>query len=108
MNAPRHNFPISEKFRLVAKEWVALDSAANILEEAKSATLSQMMLALGDMPVSRAEMQAKASPEWRDYIEKMVKARELANLAKVKLEYIRIQHSEEQSKEATARAERRL
>jgi len=105
VNAPH---PISEKFRLVAKEWVELDAAASLLEETKSATLSQMMVAQGDMPVSKAEMLTKASPEWEEFVVKMVEARKAANLSKVKLEYIRMQHSEEQSREATARAERRM
>jgi hypothetical protein len=100
--------PLSEQFRLAAKEWVEADSAANILEETKSAVLSQMMVKLGDVPVSRAEMQVKASGEWLEHITKMVKARETSNLLKVKVEWLRMRHSEQQSQEATARAERRL
>jgi putative sterol carrier protein len=99
---------ISEQFRLAAKDWVDKDSAANMLEETKSAVLSQRMAALGDMPVSKAEMAVKASQEWRDFIEGMVNARTAANLAKMKLEYIRMRFSEWQSKEANARAERKL
>jgi hypothetical protein len=98
----------AEHFRLVAKDWVAKDAAASILEETKSAVLAQMMISQGDMPVSRAEMQVKASPEWKDHILQMVQAREAANLAKVKLEYMRMKFSEWQSREATARAERRV
>jgi hypothetical protein len=99
---------ISEQFRLSAKEWVDLSAAADMLEESKSATLSQMMLAQGDMPVSRAEMNVKASEQWQDYIAKMVQARKAANLAKVKLEWLRMRHSEQMSIEATERAERKL
>lgn len=99
---------ISEQFRLAAKDWVDKDSAANMLEETKSAVLSQRMAALGDMPVSKAEMAVKASQEWRDFIEGMVNARTAANLARMKLEYIRMRFSEWQSKEATSRAEKRL
>lgn len=99
---------ISEQFRMVAKQWVDADAAASILEEAKSATLSQKMAALGDMPVSKAEMTVKASSEWHDYIRDMVDARKNANLLKVKLEYIRMRFSETQSVEATKRAEMRL
>jgi predicted hydrolase (HD superfamily) len=102
------NEPISEQFRIVAKEWVAADSAANLLEESKSATLSQRMMALGDMPVSRAEMTVKASTEWTGYLEAMNAARERANLLKVKLEYLRMRFSENQSAEASKRAEMRL
>lgn len=102
------NQPISEQFRIVAKQWVDADSAANLLEEAKSATLSQKMQALGDMPVSRAEMVVKASPEWMDYIQTMVESRKTANRLKVQLEYIRMKFGEWNSETATRRAEMKL
>jgi hypothetical protein len=99
---------ISEVFRRSAKEWVDLDNAARMLEEGKSAFLSQRMLDLGDIPVSKAELQVKASDVWQGYIDSMVKARTESNLAKVKLEYIRMRFQERMSTEATARAERKL
>lgn len=105
MNA---NLPISEQYRVKAKAWVDAESAASLLEETKSAFLSQKMAALGDMPVSRAELTVKASPEWSDFVTKMVKAREHANLLKVNLEYIRMKSMEHQSSEASKRAEMRL
>ena len=58
---PEHERPISEQFRIVAKAWADLDAAANLLEETKSAVLAQKMLALGDMPVSKAERSERAS-----------------------------------------------
>lgn len=104
----RPNIPISEQYRLIAKKWVDADAAANLLEETKSAFLSKKMMALGDMPVSRAEMTVKASDEWSDYVSKMVKAREQAALLKAQLEFIRMQFSEWQSHEATRRHEMKL
>ena len=102
------NLPLSEQYRIVAKSWVDADAAANLLEETKSAVLSRMMLNLGDMPVSRAEMQVKGSDEWREFVSKMVEAREKASLLKVKMEYIRMRFHEWQSVEASKRAEMRL
>jgi hypothetical protein len=102
------NEPVSEQFRIVAKEWVDADAAASLLEEMKSATLSQKMQALGELPVSKAEMQVKASEEWANYIESMTSARKRANLLKVKMEYLRMRFSENQSYEATRRMEARL
>lgn len=99
---------ISEQFRIVAKKWVEADTAANLLEETKSAILSQMMLKLGEMPVSKAEMQVKGSSEWTTHIGKMVQARSDANLLKVQMEYLRMQYGEQQSFEATRRHEMRL
>lgn len=102
------NLPLSEQFRLVAKRWVEADSAATLLEESKSAILAKLMADQGDMPVSRAEMNVKASEQWQDYIKSMVEAREKASLLKVQLEYIRMKFSEWQSYEATKRAEMKL
>ena len=104
----RSNNPISEQYRVISKEWVSADSAARLLEETKTAVLSQRMKALGDMPAAHSEREVKASGEWSDFIEKMVKARTAANLKKVQLEYIRMQFSEYQSFEATKRAEMKL
>lgn len=99
---------ISEQYRLAAKEWAAAEAAADLLEQSKSAVLAQHMIALGDLPVSKAEMQVKASPVWHEFIVELCEARARANLLKVKLEFVRMKFSEWQSKEATARAERRL
>jgi len=108
MKVEQSNSPISEQYRLEAENWVALDSAANLLEETKSAVLSQMMARLGDIPVSHAERAVKSSEEWATYVTKMVKAREKSNLAKVRCEYMRMKFSEWQSENANRRAEMRL
>lgn len=99
---------LSEQFRLAAKEWVDADAAASLLEETKSAYLAQMMAKLGDVPVSHAEREVKSSEEWAKYVSTMVESRRTANLAKVKMEWIRMRFSEQQSSEATARAEMKL
>jgi hypothetical protein len=102
------NVPLSEQFRLIAKKWIDADAAASILEETKSAFLAQRMAEQGDVPVSRAEMAVKASQEWAEYVESMVNARKQAALLKAQLEYIRMQFTEQQSVEATRRAEMKL
>lgn len=102
------NWPLSEQFRLVAKEWIEADSAARLLEETKTAVLAQRMKALGDVPAAHAERDVKASEQWHDFIDKMVRARTAANLKKLQLEYMRMRFSELQSMEATKRAEMRI
>lgn len=102
------NLPWSEQYRLVAKEWVTLDGSARLLEESKTAVQSQMMKALGDKPAAHAERDVKASPEWHDYLTKMVSARTQANLKKVHLEYLRMKFQEWSSENANRRAEMRL
>ncbi len=102
------NQPPSELYRLAAKQWVDLDSAARLLEETKSAVLSQRQKALGDMPAAHSEREVKASLEWADYIKRMVDARTAANLAKVRMEWCRMRFSEWISMDATRRAEMKL
>src|SRR5678816_4081521 len=99
------NEPISEQYRVVAKRWVEAEAAASILEDTKSAVLSQQMVALGDMPVSKAEMLTKANPEWTAHVKTIVEARAAANLLKVQMEYLRMKSGEQASFEATRRAE---
>jgi hypothetical protein len=60
------------------------------------------------MPVSKAEMQVKASEAWRDHITQMVEARSQASLLKVQMEYIRMKFHEWQSHAANRRAEMKL
>jgi len=104
----RPDLPISEQFRIVAKKWIDADAAASMLEECKSPFPAKRMSELGDMPLSRAQMAMKASDEWADYIDKMVKARERAALLKAQLAFIRMKHTEWHSENATRRAEMRL
>src|SRR5215207_5263984 len=91
------SIPISEQYRITSKTWVDAEAAASLLEDTKSAFLAQKMQDYASEPVSRAEMKVKSSPEWREYIEKMIAARRAANLLKVKLEWVRMKHAEEQS-----------
>jgi hypothetical protein len=100
--------PLSERYRLAALDWVDKDAAARLLEETKTAVLSQRKSALGEMADARAERLVKATPEWDAWIKRMVDARTVANRAKVNMEYLRMKFAEQQSAEATARAEMKL
>lgn len=104
----QNNLPISEQYRIVAKQWADADGAARMLEETKTAVLSQRMKALGDVPAAHAERDVKASQEWRELITQMVEARSKSNLLKVQLEYLRMKFQEQSSFEANRRAEMRL
>ena len=102
------NLPWSEQFRVVAKQWCDAEAAASLLEDTKSAVLSQKMAALGESKVNKAEMTVKASPEWSDHIAKTIAARKHANLLKVQMEYLRMKFQEWNSEAATRRAEMKL
>lgn len=109
---PRHERPISEEFRIVAKKWIDADAAARLREELKTTHLEKMKQELieteGDMPDSHAERRVKAGKNWEDYIRQMVEARTDANKLKAQLEYIRMRWNEIQDANASARAEMRL
>lgn len=98
----------SETFRLAASDWVDKEAAASMLEELKTTTLAQWKAAYGDIADNKAERLVKATPEWEDYIQRMVNARTAANRAKVNLEYLRMRYWEQTGIEATARAEMRM
>ncbi len=102
------NLPVSEQYRLAALRWNAADGAARMLEECRSAVLSQMMMKLGEIPVTKAEMLAKGSPEWDEYNRSMVKSREKANELKIEAEFLKMKFWEQQGHEASKRAEMRL
>lgn len=102
------NFPWSEQFRIVAKQWVDAEAAASLLEDTKSAVLAEKMQALGDIPVSKAEMIVKGSQEWRGELLSITAARQAANRLKVQMEYIRMKFMEWNSENATKRAEMKL
>lgn len=99
---------LSEQYRIIAKQWVDADAAARMLEEAKTAVMSQWMKTHGDIPAAHAEREVKASAQWEEYIGKMVDARTAANLKRVHLKYIEMKAAEWQSAEATKRAEMKL
>ncbi len=105
---PARDRPISEEFRLVARAWVDAEKAAAILEESKTAVLSQMMLKEGDIAANKAEMRVKGSADWQEYLDKMVSARAEANLRRVQMKYVEMRFSEWQSADANARRERQM
>lgn len=104
----RNDVPISEQWRLAARDWVEMDAAARMLEEGKTTFLAQRKAALGDIADSKAEKVVKASAEWADYIKKMVNTRTAAARQKIELDYLKMRHMEWTSEEANARSERKL
>ena len=96
---PHHpsNEPISEQFRIVAKQWVEADEAASLMEETKSAVLAEMINSvIGyhlNMQFNKAELYSKTSPQYKEFCTTMVKNRSAANLLKVKMEYLRMRFS---------------
>lgn len=104
----RNDLPVSEQYRLAARDWVDMDAAARMLEEGKSAYIAQQIDKLGDMPHAKADRQVRASKAYADYIKNMVNAKTAANRQRVELDYLKMRHMERVSEEANARSERKL
>lgn len=109
---PPSERPISEEYRLAAKDWVEAQKAARLYEEMKTATLAQMktnlMKEMGDMADAKADRLARSSKDWSDYIHAMVEAEAAANFAKVKMKWVELRYGEWQSSDANARRERQM
>lgn len=106
------NQPISEQFRLAGEAWSDADRAASLMERTREAVFSDMVgKVLGEnigLPVNKAELVARSSPEYTEFVTVMVKLRRDANMLKVQMEVLRMRFSEWQSDAANARAERKL
>lgn len=100
--------PVSEQYRLAALDWVAMDAAARMLEEGKTTYLAQQKVLHGDIADAKAERLVKSSPEWSDYIKKMVNAKTSANRQRVELDFLKMRAMERNSEEANARSERKF
>ena len=102
------NEPISTQYGRLGEEWADAEAAARAMEEAKTSILAQRMMALGDMPVSKAEMIVKGSKEWQDYLRSLGSARTNANKLKIRLDVLKMRHSEWINQTATERHVSRL
>jgi hypothetical protein len=109
---PKADRPISEQFRIIAKQWVEVDGAARLLEELKTSTFSQQvgeyMAENQGVAFNRAEATVKASEPWREYVEQMVHTRTQANLKKVHMEQLRMKAREMDSANFARGQEMRL
>ena len=109
---PERERPLSEQFRIVAKQFADADAAATLLEELKTTTLeklkTKLMAVHGEMPDNKAERLVKASGEWEEYVRSMCDARAKATKLKLQMAYIRMVFSEWQAADASARAEYKL
>ena len=98
----------ADKYRHAGETWADLESAAQLLEDCKSTVMAQRQTTYGDIPVNRAEQMVKASPDWEEYVRSCVEARHQANLAKIRLEAIKMSFAEFNNTEANNRIEMKM
>jgi hypothetical protein len=104
------NAPLSEQYAEIGHEWADAEAAASLLEDLKTSVLSQKMQdwIAGGMAVNKAEASVKASPEWTDYITKMVNARKLANKLRVQMDVVKMRQWEQTNAQANERMAARM
>lgn len=106
------NQPLSEQYRLAAKEWVGLQKAADLLEDTKNDQLAALIEAEisknPDLAHNAAERKVRASEHWQRCRENIANANEAARTARIKVKWIEMRFQEWQSYEATKRAEMKL
>ena len=103
--------PQSEVYREAAMRHQALDAAARLLEDTKSAVFSQRCLRFegaGEKSQAAKETAVRASDFWLDYCRKTIDARTEANKAKVEVEYLKMVYWERAGQAATERQELRM
>lgn len=84
-------------------EWANADRVASLLEETKKVILAQLMNSSDAKTISAKEQEALANPLYQSHIEKMVEAREAANVAKVKYMSLQTGVELQRTKEVTER-----
>jgi hypothetical protein len=107
---PEREHNIAERFRLVAEEWAEVDAAFYMLENTRTAVAAELILkeVAKGTPVSKAEHIAKASPEYREHINKAGDAKHRANVLKARMDYLRMRERKEDRQEWNARIERKM
>lgn len=104
--------PLSELYRLAALEWGDKYSAWYTYSENKTTTLAVLKsIYIKDDPKlseAKAERLAKNTPEWKDYMEIMCTLHKEALRLRAYKESIDMRYHELQSKQASARSERKL
>lgn len=107
---PERERPISERYRLLAKEFRDMSKAAKLYEENKKRELAALIKKVRkdnpDIPHNRAEVEAMSTPEWGVYLNAMVEADVSADYLKHMMKALEFEHSEWVMASASARRER--
>lgn len=88
-----------------ALEWARLDGNARELEELRKTVFSEIVNQSNAKSVAKAEHEAQASHRYMEHIKKMVRARTEANIAKARMDGLKIQFEKWRTLQATRRTE---
>lgn len=97
---------IVERWRLECKEWLDLQSAADLLRETKNDVLSQIISRQDGKSHAEKDRRARCSADWHDFRNQMIDAEDKARRAKMRMKYHQMQFDAWRSHNANARQER--
>jgi hypothetical protein len=106
---------LRHEWKKLADEWVYRESKASEYEEGKKVLLAEMQMNLINeaekegqkLAIGKAELIARASDQFKDYLRKMYDAQRAANQARMDRDDADRRYWESVGKEADSRAERR-
>jgi hypothetical protein len=112
---PQHERPLSEQFRVVAKQYVAAKKQARFMERTRSATRDRMAArimreSIGKEKITKAQaiFSVQISDEWMQYNLDLADAEEKADILFAQKEFIRLQQWEMTDANANIRTERKM
>ena len=94
-----------ERFRLIGEDEAHAKAEADRLEEQLKSVYAMLYLHSDGKTVDERKCAAYASEVYKNHVEKMIVARELANLAKAKKDAAQVWFEASRSLESTRRAE---
>lgn len=101
---------ICERFRLVAEDWAEADAAFYMLDNTLTSIRAEIALKEIEKggSVSKAQENARASSDYRDYVAKAAEAKRHANVLKARMDYLRMRERRQDRREWTAATERKM
>ena len=109
---PERERPISEKYRLQGREWARLKRAHKRLKEEGPVLLAKGKMRFVDAGAAKSGAAAERlhiiTEDHAKYLDALVLAEHLEDLAKIELRAIDMEYGEWQSNDANARRERHM
>ncbi|HET8686601.1 MAG TPA: hypothetical protein VFM18_08050 [Methanosarcina sp.] len=97
-----------QKLIEAGNDWADKKAAYNILEDTKNAVLAKLMLSSDAPSVAAREVEAKASKEYSEHVQKTQEAMKAALKAQVKYESMKTYIDLKRTEAANLRAEMKL
>ena len=98
----------TEKWRLAAAEYLDLQDAADVLNEAKHITFAEIVSRTHGNSNAEKERHARLTDEWKEFTDKLLSSNQKARRAKLRLTFVKMQRDDQLNSDANRRAEMRI